>query len=226
MNMMPSSTSSRYQTAKGTKSTFRYLIPSLLTSRSRRTSRPNDQRSRWPWSAQQTRSSCNRVHEQQQVYSSTLAFTIFRRGIVPPLHIFHPAAATPLPQLPRSRERHLLRVPVLSPSTFACGSPSSVRDRRAPTAARTASSRGKRGANRVGNFRYSELRTEGEGFVSTHDTPSSMHNRRPGGNVRLRTPFSICFHLDICAFHSYHPLSSLCNVTPAILLGALVACVP
>lgn len=68
MNMMPSSTSSRYQTAKGTKSTFRYLIPSLLTSRSRRTSRLNDQRSRWPWSAQQTRSSCNRVLEQQQMY--------------------------------------------------------------------------------------------------------------------------------------------------------------
>jgi hypothetical protein len=82
MNMMPSSTSSRYQTAKGTKSTFRYLIPSLLTSRLRRTSRPNDQRSRWPWSAQQTRSSCNRVREQQQMYSSTLQFTIFRRGIV------------------------------------------------------------------------------------------------------------------------------------------------
>lgn len=147
-----------------------------------------------------------------------------------PLHILHPAAATPLPQLPRSRERHLLRVPVLSPSTFACGSPSSVRDRRAPTAARTASSRGKRGANRVGNFRYSELRTEGEGFVSTHDTPSSMRNRRPGGNVRLRTPFSRTSRSvstpTFVHFHSYHPLSSLCNVTPAVLLGALVACVP
>ena len=94
MNMMPSSTSSRYQTAKGTKSTFRYLIPSLLTSRSRRTSRPNDQRSRWPWSAQQTRSSCNRVLEQQQVYHR-LWHSRFSAGESSPTPHFSPGGGDP-----------------------------------------------------------------------------------------------------------------------------------
>ena len=153
MNMMPSSTSSRYQTAKGTKSTFRYLIPSLLTSCSRRTSRLNDQRLRWPWSAQQTRSTCNRVHEQQQVYHRHW-HSRSSAGESSPAPHFSPGGGDPHCRNCRAHASGTCSASLFFPRPRSLAVPhlrSAIHE--LPTAARIASSRGKRGANRVANFR-------------------------------------------------------------------------